>query len=96
MSAARAFLKPARKRQNLCVITNAHATKILLDGKRAIGVAYNRGGANGRPGQVYVGREVIIAGGTINSPPLLQLSGIGSAKLLNDLGIKFEHDLTGV
>ena len=96
MSAARAFLKPARKRQNLCVITNAHATKILLDGKRAIGVAYNQGGANGRPDQVYAGREVIIAGGTINSPQLLQLSGIGSAKLLNDLGIKVAHDLAGV
>jgi len=96
MSAARAFLKPARKRQNLRVITNAHATKILLDGKRAIGVAYNRGGANGRPDQVYAGHEVIIAGGTINSPQLLQLSGIGSAKLLNDLGIKVAHDLAGV
>ena len=96
MSAARAFLKPARKRKNLRVITNAHATKILLDGKRAIGVAYNRGGANGRPDQVYAGREVIIAGGTINSPQLLQLSGIGSAKLFNDLGIKVVHDLAGV
>ena len=96
MSAARAFLKPARKRQNLRVITNAHATKILLDGKRAIGVAYNRGGANGRLDQVYAGREVIIAGGTINSPQLLQLSGIGSAKLLNDLGIAVAHDLAGV
>ncbi len=96
MSAARAFLKPARKRQNLRVITNAHATKILLDGKRAIGVAYNRGGANGRSDQVYAGREVIIAGGTINSPQLLQLSGIGSAKLLHDLGIKVAHDLAGV
>ncbi|MDC0955065.1 GMC family oxidoreductase N-terminal domain-containing protein [Alphaproteobacteria bacterium] len=96
MSAARAFLKPARKRQNLRVITNAQATKILLDGRRAIGVAYNRGGANGRPDQVYAGREVIIAGGTINSPQLLQLSGIGSAKLLNDLGIKVAHGLAGV
>ena len=96
MSAARAFLKPARKRQNLRVITNAHATKILLDGKRAIGIAYNRGGANGRSDQVYAGREVIIAGGTINSPQLLQLSGIGSAKLLHDLGIKVAHDLAGV
>ena len=96
MSAARAFLKPARKRQNLRVITNAHATKILLDGKRVIGVAYNRGGANGRPDQVYAGREVIIAGGTINSPQLLQLSGIGSTKLLHDLGIEVKHELAGV
>ena len=96
MSAARAFLKPARKRPNLHVITNAHATKILLDGKRAIGVAYNQGGANGRPDQVYASREVIIAGGTINSPQLLQLSGIGSTKLLRDLGIEVKHELAGV
>ena len=96
MSSARAFLKPARNRSNLHVITNAHATKILLDGKRAIGIAYNRGGANGRPDRVYAGREVIIAGGTINSPQLLQLSGIGPGKLLNELGIEVRHELSGV
>ena len=96
MSAARAFLRPARNRQNLRVITNAHATKVLLDGKRAVGVAYKRGGVSGRLDEVQASREVIIAGGTINSPQLLQLSGIGSAKLLNELGIKVAHDLAGV
>ncbi|MDC0062663.1 GMC family oxidoreductase N-terminal domain-containing protein [Candidatus Puniceispirillum sp.] len=96
MSAARAFLKPARKRQNLRVITNAHATKILLDGKRATGVAYKRGGVSGRSDEVHASLEVIIAGGTINSPQLLQLSGIGPANLLNDLGIEVVHDLAGV
>jgi choline dehydrogenase len=96
MSAARAFLKPARKRPNLHVITNAHATKILLDGKRATGVAYHRGGAEGRAEEVMAMREVIVAGGTINSPQLLQLSGIGPAKLLHDLGIKIKHELAGV
>ena len=96
MSAARAFLKPARKRPNLHVITNAHATKILLDGKRATGVAYHRGGAQGRAEEVMAMREVIVAGGTINSPQLLQLSGIGPAKLLHDLGIEVKHELAGV
>ncbi|MDC3234519.1 GMC family oxidoreductase N-terminal domain-containing protein [Candidatus Puniceispirillum sp.] len=96
MSAARAFLKPARKRQNLRVITNAHATKILLDGKRATGVAYKRGGVSGRSDEVHASLEVIIAGGAINSPQLLQISGIGPANMLNDLGIEVVHDLAGV
>ena len=96
MSAARAFLKPARKRKNLHVITNAHATKILLDGKRATGIAYHLGGASGRPCEIFAVREVIVAGGTINSPQLLQLSGIGPQKLLADLGIDTVHNLNGV
>ena len=96
MSAARAFLKPARKRQNLRVITNAHATKILLDGKRATGVAYKRGGVLGRLDEVHASREVIISGGTINSPQLLQLSGIGPTNLLNNLGVEVLHNLPGV
>ena len=96
MSAARAFLKPARKRRNLRVITNAHATKILLDGKRATGVAYKRGGISGRSDEVHASREVIISGGTINSPQLLQLSGIGPTNLLNNLGVEVLHNLPGV
>ena len=96
MSAARAFLKPARKRRNLRVITNAHATKILLDGKRATGVAYKRGGFSGRSDEVHASREVIISGGTINSPQLLQLSGIGPTNLLNNLGVEVLHNLPGV
>ena len=96
MSAARAFLKPARKRRNLRVITNAHATKILLDGKRATGVAYKRGGFSGRSDEVHASREVIISGGTINSPQLLQLSGIGQTNLLNNLGVEVLHSLPGV
>ncbi|MDC1382006.1 GMC family oxidoreductase N-terminal domain-containing protein [Candidatus Puniceispirillum sp.] len=96
MSAARAFLNPARKRPNLHVITNAHAKKILLDGKRATGVSYNRGGANGKALSVYASKEVVVAGGTINSPQLLQLSGIGPIKLLHDLGIEIQHELAGV
>ena len=96
MSAARAFLKPARKRRNLRVITNAHATKILFDGKRATGVAFKRGGFSGRSDEVHASREVIISGGTINSPQLLQLSGIGPTNLLNNLGVEVLHNLPGV
>jgi len=96
MSAARAFLKPARGRRNLNIITNAHATRILLDGRKAIGVAYHRGGANGQKHKIVARREVIVSGGTINSPQLLQLSGIGPADLLRNLGIDVHHDLPGV
>jgi choline dehydrogenase len=96
MSAARAFLKPARGRHNLNIITNAHATRILLDGRKAIGVAYHRGGANGQRHKIVARREVIVSGGTINSPQLLQLSGIGPADLLRNLGIDVHHDLPGV
>jgi len=83
-SAARAFLKPAMKRANLRVETHALATRILFDGAKAIGVEYEKGG---QTLQAFAGREVIVAGGAINSPQLLQLSGIGPAKLLMDLGI---------
>lgn len=96
MSTARAFLRPAQKRGNVQVITNAQATRIILDGKRATGVAYNKGGRNGKPMQVMARREVILSGGTINSPQLLQVSGIGAPDLLKSLGIEVKHALPGV
>lgn len=96
MSAARAFLRPALRRGNVQVITNAQATRIILDGKRATGVAYNKGGRNGKPMQVMARREVILSGGTINSPQLLQVSGIGAPDLLKSLGIEVKHALPGV
>ncbi|MEQ8816980.1 MAG: GMC family oxidoreductase N-terminal domain-containing protein [Thalassobaculum sp.] len=96
MSAARAFLRPAMKRPNLTVITDAHATSIMLDGKRAVGVQYNKGARHGIPSEVRANREVILAGGTYNSPQLLQLSGIGPAGLLKQLGIPVRHELAGV
>lgn len=89
MSAARAFLRPAMKRQNVRVETNALATRILFDGTRAVGVEYVR---NGRTVRVRAGREVILSGGSVNSPQLLQLSGVGPAALLRDLGIPVVHD----
>jgi choline dehydrogenase len=96
MSAARAFLQPAMKRPNLHVRTNAHATSIVLDGKRATGVRYLLGGAHGAPKEVRARREIILAGGTFNSPQLLQLSGVGPAGLLQSLGIPVLHELPGV
>lgn len=83
-SAARAFLRPAMKRANLRVVTRAMVTRVIIENGRAVGVEYVRGGV------AHVLRakaEVILAGGAINSPQLLQLSGVGPAGLLRDLGI---------
>ena len=84
MSAARAFLHPARGRANLRLETGALATKILFEGRRASGVEYVQ---NGRKAVAHAGCEVILAGGAINSPQLLQLSGIGPPGVLKPLGI---------
>ena len=96
VSAAGAFLHPAMRRQNLTVMTRAHATGILLEGNRAIGVEFRRGGRGGTLQQVRARREVILSGGAYNSPQLLQLSGIGPAPLLASLGIPVRHALPGV
>jgi len=92
-SAATAYLRPARRRGNLRVVTRALATRILFSGRRATGVEYRRGGILGR---ATARREVIVAGGSFNSPQLLQLSGVGPASLLRDLGIPIVADLPGV
>jgi choline dehydrogenase len=96
VSAATAFLRPAMRRPNVQVRTHAHATSLVLDGKRAVGVRYTKGGRGGAPAEVRARREVILAGGTYNSPQLLQLSGIGPAPLLSSLGIEVRHALPGV
>jgi len=96
MSTARAFLKPAKSRANLTLRTRAHATRLLLEGKKAVGVAYAKGGRGGRTVEVRASREVILSGGAINSPQLLQMSGIGPGELLRSLGIDLVHDLPGV
>ena len=96
VSAARGYLHPAMKRPNLTVRTHAQATEIVLDGKRAVGVRYRKGGRNGRPMEVRASKEVILCGGTVNSPQLLQVSGIGPAPLLQSLGIAVKHALPGV
>ena len=84
LSASRAFLRPAMGRKNLTVETNAFVSRILLEGKRATGVAYVK---NGVAQEAHAGREVVLAAGAVNSPQLLQLSGIGPAAVLKDLGI---------
>ncbi len=96
VSSSTAFLRPAMRRPNLAVRTGAHATAIVLDGKRATGVRYSRGGRNGTPVEVRARREVILSGGAYNSPQLLQLSGIGSPDVLSAYGIAVQHALPGV
>jgi len=92
-SAASAYLRPAQSRANLEVRTEAHATRVLLEGKRAVGVAYRKGDGSH---EVLAGREVILAAGPIVSPKLLELSGIGNSEVLGAHGIETTHHLPGV
>lgn len=93
-SASAAYLAPVRaSRPNLTIVTRAHATRLLLDGRRAVGVAYRKGG---RDQQVRAAREVILSGGAFNSPQLLMLSGIGPAAEIRAHGIQPVLDLPGV
>lgn len=96
MSTARAFLNPARSRKNLTIRTGAHATRVLFEAKQATGVEYAQGGRGGKLTQIRALKEVILSGGAINSPQLLQLSGVGPGALLNELNITQVHDLAGV
>jgi choline dehydrogenase len=95
VSAARAFLKPAMARRNLEVRTDARASRILFEGKRAVGVSYltGRGAA---PREVRARREVILSAGTVNTARLLQVSGVGPADLLGRLGVPVVHEMRGV
>ena len=92
-STAVAYLRPARGRPNLSIETNAQVTRISLDGRRATGVVYRQGG---REAAVTARREVIVAAGSIQSPQLLQLSGIGPPPLLQSFGIPVAQALDGV
>jgi choline dehydrogenase len=92
LSAARAYLHPVLSRPNLTVHTRALVTRITLDGTRATGVEYTR---SGRPATATAG-EIILCGGAINSPQLLQLSGIGSPAVLEPAGVQVRHELPGV
>jgi len=93
VSAATAYLHPARARPNLRVVTGALARRIVFEGTRATGVEWS---ANGRILRAYAGSEVILSGGAINSPQLLQLSGIGPAALLAEHGVPVMLDAPGV
>ncbi len=92
-STARAFLHPALVRSNLLVLTGAEATRIVFEGRRATGVRYVR---NGITEEVSARGEVVLCGGTVNSPHLLMLSGIGPADHLRGLGIPVLEDVPGV
>ncbi len=88
-SAATAFLHPALSRPNLTLETNAQVTEIIFDGTRAAGVRYVR---NGKTHKVHADCEVILCGGSVQSPQLLQLSGVGPADLLRDHDIPVRHN----
>jgi choline dehydrogenase-like flavoprotein len=92
-SSARGFLKPALSRPNLKVETHAHATRILFEGKRAVGVEFMQ---NGSLRQVLARQEVVLSAGAVASPKILQLSGIGDGALLQQHGIDVIHHLPGV
>jgi len=92
-SAASAYLKPARNRRNLSIETGALIHRIVIRGKYACGVSYDQGGILNT---VEASREVLICAGSINSPQILQCSGIGPAQHLGDCGIDVVHDLPGV
>ncbi|MDG0026964.1 GMC family oxidoreductase N-terminal domain-containing protein [Trinickia sp. Y13] len=95
-NASKAFLRPALERPNLTVVTGAQVRRLTFDGKRCTGVAY-RGGATGEREFVAQARiEVVLAAGAVNSPQLLELSGIGNGARLQRLGIQVVHDLRGV
>jgi len=93
ISSAVAYLKPARNRANLRIETDAHTTGVILEGRRAVGVRYRQ---NGVEREARASREVILSAGALQSPQLLQLSGIGPASLLQKHGIGVVHDLPGV
>ena len=92
-NASKAFLRPAMKRSNLTIITGAHTQRLVMEGKRCVGVEYRGGDAD------YLAKvrcEVILSAGAVNSPQLLELSGIGNGARLQQLGIDVVRDLRGV
>jgi choline dehydrogenase len=93
MSAARCYLAPARGRKNLQIITDVVAERVMMDGRRAVGVVYKHAGGRLK---VLAGREVIIAAGGIASPQLLELSGIGRPDILKAQGVEVRHRLDRV
>ncbi|MGB0848389.1 MAG: choline dehydrogenase [Thiolinea sp.] len=92
-STANAYLRPALKRPNLTLRTRALSHRILLEGKKAVGVEFS---INGEVMQARAKQEVVLSAGSIGSPQLLQMSGIGSADVLQNAGIAVQHELPGV
>lgn len=93
MSAARAFLHPARRRPNLRIVRHAHATRVMFEGRRACGVEYLADGATHR---VRAAREVVLCAGAVNTPQLLMLSGVGPAETLRAHGVAPVHHAAAV
>jgi choline dehydrogenase len=93
MSTARCYLAPVRKRRNLHIETEALTEGLVLDGKRCAGVRYS---VAGDVREARAAREVVVSAGTINSPQLLELSGIGQPERLRNLGVEVRHPLPGV
>jgi choline dehydrogenase len=92
LSAARAYLHPVLRRPNLTLRCRAMVTRVVLEGGRATGVEYTSGGRRHRA----LGGEIILSGGAINTPQLLQVSGIGSPAVLEPAGVQVRHELPGV
>ncbi len=92
-STARGYIKPARKRPNLRIVTKAHVERIDIEDGAAVGVSFRKGG---RWSGARAGREVVLSAGAIGSPHLLHLSGVGPTGLLGGLGIEVRHNLEGV
>jgi choline dehydrogenase len=93
MSTAFCYLDPARGRPNLTIQANALTECLLIEGKRCVGVRYS---VDGQQREARANREVVVSAGSINSPQLLELSGIGQPDLLQGLGIEVRHELKGV
>jgi choline dehydrogenase len=92
-SAAKGYLKPARKRSNLRIVSEALTSRIVFDGRRASGIEYR---SRGETRIAFAAKEVILSTGAFGSPQLLQLSGVGPATLLQSLGIPVVADRRGV
>jgi choline dehydrogenase len=92
-STANAYLKPVLHRDNLTVITHALTKRVILEGKKAVGIEFEN---NGTTQQVKANREVILSAGSIGSPHILQMSGIGPVNVLKEAGIEVLHELPGV
>ena len=92
-SGAQTYLKQSRKRTNLRIETEALASRLLFEGKRCVGVTFTQGG---QEKTIRARKEVILCGGVVNSPQLLQISGVGPAQHLQSIGVPVLHDLPGV
>ena len=96
VSTARAFLHPVKSRSNLEIKTNTLVCRVVVENKKALGVELRGKGNQSNENYISANREVIISAGAINSPHLLQLSGIGSSELLKSIGVEVLHELSGV